>query len=208
MKLTGETKLFWGIIITSIVLLVVGGFIVLRPTKAFTQSQLIPKDTATRGSTDAVVYLVEFSDFQCPACKTFAPIVEQILQKHGSKILFAYRHFPLPQHPYAIYAAHAFEAANEQGKGWEMSDYLFENQVGLTETVINDGAKVLGLDIKQFEEAVSTKKYKQKIDQDLVDGKLLGVNSTPTFFLNGKKLNLFSADDLQKAVDEAVLKTE
>ncbi len=200
-------KFVW-ILVISVLILFLGSLLVLRPAKTYEQSRLIKSDTVTRGSKTAKVYLVEFSDFQCPACKMFQPIVEQILKKHGDKVLFAYRHFPLPQHPYATYAAHAFEAANEQDKGWQMYDYLFANQTSLTETVIDNGAKELGLDINKFQETMTRKTYQQKIDTDTSDAKQFGVNSTPTFFLNGQRLNLFSAADLQNAVDEAILKTE
>lgn len=132
-----------GIIGVSVVLILVGGYFALRPAPIYARSDLIRQDTVTRGSPDASVYLVEFSDFQCPACKAFSPVVEEILKKYGDRILFAYRHFPLPQHAYAVDAALAFEAAHEQGKGWEMSDYLFLNQASLTKEVINSGAGVL-----------------------------------------------------------------
>jgi protein-disulfide isomerase len=203
-----ETKVWIGIIISSVLLLFLGGLLVLRPSPTFDRSSLLPAHAVTRGPKDAPVYLVEFSDFQCPACKTFAPIVEQILKKHEGKILFAYRHFPLPQHTQAQYAALAFEAANEQHKAWEMYAYLFTNQKDLSESVIQKGAKEIGLDIGQFENTMKSNTYEKNIQQDLQDAKALGVNSTPTFFLNGKKLNLFTPEDLSKAVDEAILNTK
>lgn len=204
MSISSDTKLVVGMIVGSLCILLIGAIIVLRPEKIYEKSSLISSQAVTRGPMEASVYLVEFSDFQCPACKAFVPIVEQILSKYGDKITFAYRHFPLPQHPLAISAAYAFEAAHEQNNAWQMYTYLFNNQAVLSESVLRDGAKALDLDTQLFEQAMISKKYQSKIDQDIADAKRMGVNSTPTFFLNGKKLNLFSPDDLIKAVDEAI----
>jgi protein-disulfide isomerase len=206
MKFAVETKFVIGIIAISISSLLIGALVTLRPAKTFEQSLLLNTHTAKRGSPDASVYLVEFSDFQCPACKMFVPVVEDIIKKHGSNIVFGYRHFPLPQHAYARYAAQAFEAANEQGKAWEMYKYLFNNQSDLSEQNVMQGAQQLGMDVEQFSKTLQSSSIQNKINQDIADGKSLGINSTPTFFLNGQKLNLFSPEDLIKAVDEAVIK--
>jgi protein-disulfide isomerase len=201
MNISSEGKFFIGILLSSLLILIIGVLFMLRPPALYERSQLLPSDTITMGVNNAAVYLVEFSDFQCPACKAFKPIIEQIIKKYGSRIQFGYRHFPLPQHKEAQYAARAFEAANEQGKAWEMYDFLFANQSDLSESVIAKGVIALGLDKKQFDTAIASRKIKDTIERDVVDGSSLGINSTPTFFLNGKKLNLFSADDLLKAVD-------
>jgi protein-disulfide isomerase len=207
MNLTDETKLVLATILISITLLTGGMYWVLRPPPVFERTTMLPSDTATRGNKEASVYLVEFSDFQCPACKSFTPLVEDILKKYGEKIVFAYRHFPLPQHPHATYAAQAFEAAHDQKKGWEMYKYLFTNQSRLSKEFILDSATVLGLDTETFSRSIDSQRIKDKVLRDMSDGKSFGVNSTPTFFLNGKRLDLFSQKDLLKAVDEALQNT-
>lgn len=206
MRLTDELKMVIGIVGVSVVLLCIGGYVVLRPAPMYARSDLIRQDTVMRGSRDAKVYLVEFSDFQCPACKAYEPIIEEMLQTYGDTVLFAYRHFPLPQHPYAIDTALAFEAAHEQGKGWEMYHYLFFNQASLSKEIIHKGVDALSINVEQFERAITSQAYKEKINRDVAEGKRLGVHATPTFFLNGQKLNLFTTDDLRTAVAQALEK--
>src|SRR3989344_9671208 len=106
-----------------------------RPEKPVSVSKetLVPADAHKKGNPDAAVYLVEFSDFQCPACAAFAPTVQEIIEKHKDKLLVSYRHFPLDQHPYAVEAAIAAEAAAQQGKFWGMADLLFTNQTRLSD---------------------------------------------------------------------------
>jgi protein-disulfide isomerase len=204
MAITDDMKLWFGITIACVLIIGVGAFFALRADPVYKRSELIHSATVTRGPKDAAVYLVEFSDFQCPACKAFVPIVEKILKTHGDRILFGYRNFPLPQHTYARIAAEAFEAANEQGKGWEMYTYLFANQERFSKEVILNGAKELNLDEALFEKAMTTNTYATKIDEDIAEGTQFGIDSTPTFFLNGEKLKLSSLNDLQNAVENAL----
>lgn len=204
MKLTGESKFFIGIILVTLLIVVAGIVLMSRPAQTFSKSDLIPASAHTYGNKDAKVYLVEFSDFQCPACGSFYPVVKDITEKNKDELLFVYRHFPLTQHPQAMPAALASEAAAEQGKFWEMHDYLFENQDSLDEAMIIKGAEELGLDKDKFEKAFKDKKYEDVVTKDIADGNRFGVNSTPTFFLNGQKLTLNSQSDLEKAVSEAI----
>lgn len=208
MRLIGDTKIILGSIIVTIGLLVGALFLFTRPAKTFERSYLVPEGSITRGSTDALIYLVEFSDFQCPACRAFVPIVDQILETYGNDILFAYRHFPLPQHPYAIPAARAFEAAAAQGKAWEMYAYLFDNQTILSNDIIQKGAKSLQLNMEDYEKSISSQIVKNKVEKDRLDAQTLGINSTPTFFLNGQKLRLNQPNDLIVAVEQAMQKSK
>lgn len=204
MRLTDETKLFLGLIIATVVIVAVGIFFLTKPAPALPREQLIPAATTTKGPATASAYLVEFSDFQCPACKSFAPIVDEITATYKDKLLFAYRHFPLDQHQFAVKTALASEAANEQGKFWEMYRYLFDNQEKFTDELIAAAGKEVKLDEKKYTEALRSEKYKDKVFKDLADGKKFGVNATPTFFLNGIKLNLPAPQDLRRAVDAAI----
>ncbi len=206
MKFTAETKIFLGIILATV--LIIGAALVFfnRPAPSFSREEMIPSGTTAVGPTDAKVYLVEFSDFQCPACKSFKPYVDEIKMSYKDRLIFAYRHFPLSQHQFAQRAAYAAEAAGEQGKFWEMSDYLFSNQEKLSDEKIAEGAKLLGLDLKKYNEATQSEKTKNKIEKDLSDGQRFGVSGTPSFYLNGQKLELTSFSDLKKAVDEMLAK--
>ncbi|OGG00275.1 hypothetical protein A2153_04780 [Candidatus Gottesmanbacteria bacterium RBG_16_38_7b] len=175
-----------------------------RPAPVLERSQLLPAGSYTQGNKEAKTYLVEFSDFQCPACRSFQPQVKALVEKNKDKLVFAYRHFPLTQHPLALPAALAAEAAGEQEKFWEMHDYIFENQESLSEEILLSAPEKLGLDKEKYLKAFKDKKYQDKIDKDTSDGRKFGVDATPTFFLNGKKLDLFTSSDLSKSVEETI----
>ncbi|MBI4038038.1 thioredoxin domain-containing protein [Candidatus Daviesbacteria bacterium] len=165
------------------------------------------------GSDSAKVKLVEFSDFQCPACAAAEPFVRQIRDTYPDEVLFVYRHFPLSQHQNARKAATVAEAAGEQGKFWQMDDKLFETQsqwenLPNPDTFFIDLAKQLGVDEKEIQEALSKDPYKQKVDEDVAEGISLGVNSTPTFFLNGRKLDLRTFNDIRVAVESELQKNQ
>lgn len=148
-----------------------------------------------RGDIAANVVIIEYSDFQCPACGAYYPVLKRLEEKFGSQIGFVYRHFPLPQiiHQNAELAAMAAEAAGRQGKFWEMHDLLFENQKTWS---INSNAKEIfigyaresRLDENKFANDLNAKEIKEKISSSYQEGVSLGITGTPTFFLNGKKL--------------------
>lgn len=208
MKLTGESKLFLGIIAISVVIIGLASLVLTKPAPTFKNSDLMPKNTYAKGNPDAKVVLVEFSDFQCPACLAAKPTVDAIFAKHKDKMIFAYREFPLDQHPFSHKAAQAAEAAGVQGKFWEMYDLLFANQEKFADSIFPDLAKQLSLDMTKFESDMKSPTLTDRVNADQADGTRFGVNSTPSFFLNGKKLDLASFDDLTKAVDEAVASTK
>ncbi len=148
-----------------------------------------------RGNKDSKVILVEYSDFQCPACKVFYSFLKQIEAKYGTKIELVYRNFPLSYHANATLAAKAAEAAGRQGKFWEMHDLIFENQDAWAgqnnadaEKTFVSYAQIFKLDIDQFKNDLNSAEIKAKIEGDYQGGLKSGVNATPTFFLNGKKL--------------------
>lgn len=204
MKLTNESKLFLGIIAISVVLIGIASVVLTKPAPALTVAEVMPKGAFTRGNPSAKVSLVEFSDFQCPACLAVKPTLDAVLSKHKDTLIFSYRHFPLDQHPFARKAAQTAEAAGAQGKFWEMYDLLFANQDKFSDTMFSDLAKQLSLDMEKFEKDMKSSELTNRVANDQADGTRFGVNSTPTFFLNGKKLNLSSFDDLTREVDAAV----
>ncbi len=147
-----------------------------------------------KGDEESNITLIEYSDFQCPACASYYPIVKQLLQDFGDSMNFAYRHFPLRQiHFNAENASRTAEAAGLQNKFWEMHDLLFENQdqwsnqKNVKKTFIGY-AQILNLNIEQFENDLESKEIKEKVDNDYQNGVRLGIRSVPSFFLEGKKL--------------------
>ncbi|MCC6934245.1 MAG: thioredoxin domain-containing protein [Candidatus Yanofskybacteria bacterium] len=156
-----------------------------------------PQDNS-KGPQDAPVTLVEYSDFQCPACGAFAPVVEQLLKDPElvGKVRFVYRNFPLSSiHKNADLAAQAGQAAAAQGKFWEMHDLLFENQTkwsGLSSSGARDAfigfARTIGLNVDAFTKALADSAVAARVKADFDGGLQSGVNSTPTFFVNGTKM--------------------
>lgn len=145
---------------------------------------------------NASTTLVEYSDFECPACASFFPVLQEIHKQLGNDIKFVYRHFPLPQHVNARIASRAAEAAGKQGKFWEMHDMLFAGQKSWTakgnaEEIFAGYAQSLGLDVEQFKKDLRSKEIGEKIDDHIDSGKQFNVASTPTFYLNNKKIEGF-----------------
>ena len=163
-----------------------------------------------KGEKEAVATLIEYSDFQCPACGSYYPIVKKVSEDLGAKVRFAYRHFPLPQHKNAKLAATVAEAAGKQGKFWEMHDLIFQNQSDWSEEknaaiLFAKYAQELGLDLARFQTDIASDDIKAKIENDYKSGVKAGVNSTPSFFLNGKKMdNPRNYDEFKKAIEKAL----
>lgn len=150
---------------------------------------LATTDDPSLGPRDAKVVVVEFSDFQCPFCQQAQPVVKELLKNYGDQILFIYRDFPLiNDHPQALSAAIAGECAHEQGKFWEMHDKIFANQDNISKTDLKIYAVQIGLNNIQFGTCLDSDKYLAEIEQDFNDGLNAGVNSTPTFIINGVKV--------------------
>lgn len=165
----------------------------------------------TKGNTESSVILVEYSDFQCPACGSYFPLVKKLMQEFDDRIKFSYRNFPLRQiHRNAEPAARAAEAAGKQGKFWEMHDLLFENQNEWSESMnakskFESYASQLGLNMDQFKTDRDSKEVGEKINKDYQSGVASRVNGTPTFFLNGKKIdNPRSYDQFKTIIIQAL----
>lgn len=204
MKLSGETKFFLGIIVATIAIIGGASFWFSRPTPTLSTTDLITPTTHTKGDAKAAVTLVEFSDFQCPACAAAKPTVDAILNQYKDKIYFAYRHYPLDQHPLGEPAARAAEAAAKQGKFWEMYDLLFTNQASFSEDKFRELAAGLKLDMDKFKADYQSPEVKNLVFADRAAGDKLGVNATPTFFLNGQKLVLYDFADIKAAIEKAL----
>lgn len=145
---------------------------------------------AQESSSNAEVVLTEYSDFQCPACGYFYPMVEKLKEEYGDKLEVNYRHFPLNSHQFAALAARAAEAARNQGEFDAMHDRLFENQQswsssGNPQAVFTGYAQDIGLDMQQFKNDLNSAETQQTVMEQKQEGQNRGVNSTPTFFVNG-----------------------
>jgi len=168
----------------------------------------------TKGGKESKVTLIEYSDFQCPACGHYYPLVKQLAQESGDKIQFAYRHFPLPSHKNAELAARAAEAGGAQNKFWEMHDMIFEHQgewseksAGDARNIFRQYAEKLGLDTARFESDLDSDAVENKVENDRQSGLRSKVNSTPTFFLNGQKIqNPRSYDEFKSLINDTLSK--
>ncbi|HYH77045.1 MAG TPA: thioredoxin domain-containing protein [Arthrobacter sp.] len=181
------------------------------PGPATGQEQLVRTDSH-RLTTPAVekAQLVEFLDFECEACRSVHPFMEELKQEFGDRITFVNRYFPLSSHPNSGQAALAVEAAAQQGKFEAMSARMFETQDqwhGKAESqapLFRTFAAELGLDLSAFDAAVADDKTKERIRADITDGTALGVTGTPTFFLNGEKLTISTKQDFRQKLADAV----
>jgi protein-disulfide isomerase len=143
----------------------------------------------TFGPSDAKVTIVEFSDYQCPYCQVwYKQVYQQLLTSYPNKIRFVYRDLPLPMHPEAIPAALAADCAGEQGDYWKYHDALFNQQYGLSRTAYDRYAADLGLDSKAFAACLDSQRYLSKIQANASDAASAGLNSTPSFVINGRVL--------------------
>lgn len=157
------------------------------------------------GKSDSKVILIEYGDFQCPGCGSAHPTVKKLTEKYKDQLAFVFRNFPITsKHPNARAAAAAAEAAGKQGKYWEMHNKIFENQnswgnLGATERTkfFTDYAQELGLNTDTFTVDLAGDMVNQKISFDQAVGKKAGADATPTFILDGKKLNDEWANEAQ-----------
>lgn len=162
----------------------------------------VSKTDHAQGNLDADLVIVEYGDYQCPYCGAAYPVLKELMKEFGSQIKFVFRNFPLSEmHQYARPAALAAEAANLQGKFWEMHDAIYENQQDLNENFLVKLAEQLKLNIPQFEKDRGSTELANKVDADFESGIVSGVNGTPSFFINGNKFN-GGAEDLVQLLNE------
>lgn len=138
------------------------------------------------------VTIVKYSDYQCPACKVYIPLENEIKKEFGNRVQIVNKNFPLSSHQYSQLAARAAEAAKKQGKFDEMHHAIFDGQEkwsrGNAESTFIGYAKAIGLDMDQFKEDLHSIELQRKIMMDKQEGIIKGVQATPTFFINGDKI--------------------
>ncbi len=170
--------------------------------------EIATDDQPSKGNASASVTIVEFTDFQCPSCAQQHPVIERIVNEFGNQVRFVVRDFPLSQHAEARKAAEAAEAAREQGKYWEYVAVLFRNQSALEVDKLRQYASELGLDRARFDASLDSGKFAEKVQRDVLDGQKLGVNGTPTFYVNGKRVSDRSYEGLKATIEAALKATD
>src|SRR5262249_13602391 len=137
----------------------------------------------SKGPAEAPITLMEFSDFQCPACRRGVPAVKRLQQLYGDKLRLVFRDFPLAMHRYAAKAAEAGRCAGEQGHFWPMHDRLFAGTASLDVPDLKQHAAALGLDQRRFDECLDSGRFEAAVRRDVAAGRRAGVAGTPTFFV-------------------------
>jgi protein-disulfide isomerase len=192
-----------------IALLFVGAFYIAS-TAGEANNEGIEEMTHVKGNPDAEVVLVEYSDFQCPACQAIYPIVSELMAEFGDSIRFEYKHFPIERsHPYAVQAATAAEAAGQQGKFYEFHDLLFDNQQAWGQSptptaFFQQYAEELGLDVDTFKRHANASVLRDKVRGQQQEGLAAGVTGTPTVFLNGERMVYATYDEFISQVLTAI----
>ncbi len=187
-------KSFLGLVLI-VVLAVVSLFVFAPEVKYTFEKNAIHEMDNVKGNRDAKVVLIEYSDFECPACRTYYPILREISTEFGDRIAIVYRHFPLTSiHPNAEFAARAAEAAGKQDKFWEMHDLLFQKQAEWSRVadivpVFKNYAALVGIDAEKFESDFNSREVKDFVSSQKAHANSSGFPGTPTFVLNGEVIN-------------------
>jgi protein-disulfide isomerase len=158
-----------------------------------------------QGPADAAVTLVQYGDYECPYCGEAYPIVKEVQGRMKERLRFVFRNFPIStSHPHAEQAAEAAEAADAQGRFWDMHDLLYENQRRLRDEDLRVYAAQLELDLERFDKELAEHVHAARIHEDFMSGVRSGVNGTPTFYVNGVRHDdSYDADTLLEALERA-----
>lgn len=202
------------LLVLAVVVLAFGGILFLSRDKASAPSNTNSGQTTNHlfGSNGKNITLIEYGDYQCPACGAYYPIVKALSEKYKDDIYLQFRNFPLSAvHQNAFAGARAAEAADKQGKFWEMHDLLYEQQTtwgsaSNVRTYFDQYAQQLGLDLTKFGQDFSSEEVNGLINADIKAAKAIGADSTPTFVLDGKKIDDNPRDQasFNKLIDDAI----
>ena len=198
-------KLNWKILLVLAGLLLIGSFVYSNHVQTQANEGVVISEHV-KGNPDASVTLTEYSDFQCPACGQAYQVVKTIMDQYGEQIRFEYKHFPLMTiHPFAVPAARAAEAAAQQGKFWEMHDKLFEEQTTWSNSsspqrYFDQYAQEIGLDMDLYKTHLNASVIDDAIVESFSAAQRQGFTGTPTFLLNGEKIEFSSYQELIELV--------
>lgn len=200
---------FWKIVALVVVVLI-GASVVYSQNASEKANEGVVIEPHIKGNPDATVTLVEYSDFECPACAQFSPYIKELINEYGDSLRFEYRHFPLINiHANAVPAARAAEAAGQQGKFWEMHDKLFENQSVWTRSssptaAFNQYAEELGLDMEKFKLHLGSTVITDSINASFTEAREQGFTGTPSFLLNDEKMSFTTFEEFRSQIENAV----
>lgn len=196
-----KQKIFWAVLGLILVLVVAGAAwwasrgAVAPTTSTGALAAPVTADDWRKGAASSTVTIVEYSDFECPACATYYPLLNQLVSDFPEQVAVVYRHFPLSYHQSGQLSARFAEAAGRQGKFWEMHNLLFDNQTTWTknsaaanEALFKTYAKQIGLDLVRLEADLVDAGLAAAVEADYQSGERSGVNATPSLFLNGQKI--------------------
>jgi protein-disulfide isomerase len=198
------------VIVSLIAVVLIGGSVWYSSRVSESNNEGITFSANIKGNQEAAVTLTEYSDFQCPACAAFYFKVEEVLSKYPNDVKLEYKHFPLMSiHPYAEPAARAAEAAAQQGKFFEFADLLFKNQTTWSKspnptTVFYKYAEELGLDIELFKRHHNASVVRDRVKEGFNEAVNLGLTGTPTFYLNGEKMEFETYEEFDALIEAAV----
>lgn len=208
-----DSKRFWIILV-----IVVGGLLgafFLTGNKESVNSKNSPGSSNYYGKLDSPVTITEYVDFQCEACYAYYPSVKQVKEQFKDRVRFQVKYFPISSsHQFSVTAARSAEAAARQGKFWEMHDKIFEGQkmweqTPNAQTTFDQYAEEIGLDMAKFKTDRESEEVMAVINKDLDDVKQIGGNGTPTFAINGKKVeNPGTGEALTKMFEDALKEAE
>ena len=186
-------------------------FILTSPERDAAAADVVREDShVLNQAPDEKAVLVEFLDFECEVCRAYYPTVEQLRAEHGDELTVVMRYFPIPAHANSTNAAVAVEAAAAQGRLEPMYQRMYETQAEWGEAqesradVFRGFAQELGLDMNAYDAAVADPATTERVRSDFDEGRALGVGGTPTFFLDGKKLEVTSPEALVQAVQSTL----
>ena len=202
----GPTPIFRWVIAVVFLLASVGSLFAAPASKPSGSGAV---EYTSRGPANAVVLIEEFSDFQCPFCARSVGVLQQVLKDYPTQVKLVFRHFPVAEsHPNALLAHMAAESAGRQGRFWEMHDLLFANMRRVLRPDLMGYAKQLGLDVATFDAGLKDRELFQRVDADYTKGVSRQVRATPTFFINGRKLEGALPYALfKKEIDAALLRS-
>jgi predicted DsbA family dithiol-disulfide isomerase len=163
-----------------------GVSILLEPLRF--EIEIADSNPSRGGGPDAPVILVEYTDFQCPFCIRVQPTLDTVVSRYGDNVRHVFKHLPLAMHAEARLAAEASMCAGEQGKFWELHDWLFANSKNLSRETILEQARALELDEEIFTACLDDETYAAAVQQDMIEAQGLGISGTPGFLVNGRIL--------------------
>lgn len=203
-------KKFWAIV--GVIILLFVGFLVFNNNSKETTTTAAAEPTNHVKGEGTKVALVEYGDFQCPACSGYAPIMQQVMDKYSKDITFQFRHFPIISiHPNAFAASRAAEAASKQDAFWEMYDKLYANQQAWSQSknpnsFFESYANEIGINLDTYRTDFKSDAVNGAIRADMAEAQKLNVSATPTFFINGEAIETppQSLEAFSEILDKAI----